>query len=186
MSKPFSLQIKHSNTDEWFTPPEAVRLILPFLRKRGYKTILCPFDKADSAFVRVLVDEGEAGTWVYYSHIEDGQDFFDYDVDDLRKFDAIVSNPPYSKREAVLSRLFEAGVPFAMLFNWNGLFDSRTRWQLFKDNHFELLIPRGRLRFSDGKRACKSPNFQSVFVCMGMTDNQIVFVEQENQNEAEK
>ena len=33
--KPFSLIIKQSNTDEWYTPSEAVEMIVPFLNKGG-------------------------------------------------------------------------------------------------------------------------------------------------------
>lgn len=31
----FSTQIKQSNTDEWYTPKEAVRLITPYLSRGG-------------------------------------------------------------------------------------------------------------------------------------------------------
>lgn len=47
-------QIRRPETDEWYTRPQDVELILPYLKKRGYKKILCPFDKEDSAFVKVL------------------------------------------------------------------------------------------------------------------------------------
>lgn len=33
----FSTQIKQANTDEWYTPEEAVEIIVPFLQTRGYK-----------------------------------------------------------------------------------------------------------------------------------------------------
>lgn len=33
----FSEQIKHSNTDEWYTREEDVRIILDYLYKRKYK-----------------------------------------------------------------------------------------------------------------------------------------------------
>jgi len=111
---------------------------------------------------------------VTYSHIATGTDFFDRD--DLTAFDAIVSNPPFSKREAILKRLFDSGTPFAMILNFNGLFDSKVRWRLFRDNKFELLIPEGRMRFFNDECAGNSPNFQSVYVCKGMTDKQIEFI----------
>lgn len=68
----FSQQIKHSNTDEWFTREKDVRLIIPALVQKGYGKILCPFDKENSAFVTVLNREGFKVT---HSHLEDGQDF---------------------------------------------------------------------------------------------------------------
>ena len=73
----FSLQIKKSNTDEWYTPVEPVKMIVPYLKRAGYHKILCPFDKAGSNFVRVLKKEGFDVT---YSHIETGTDFFDIKI----------------------------------------------------------------------------------------------------------
>lgn len=94
---------------------------------------------------------------------------------DLRGYDAVVSNPPYSKRDAVYGKLFGSGVPFAMLGNFNGLFDNKTRWTMFRDNEFELLIPLGRLRFYGADGVKNSPNFQTIWICHGMLDRQIVF-----------
>lgn len=132
----FSDDIKKSNTDEWYTPKENVKLIVPFLNMRGYKKILCPFDTEESQFVQVLTENGFDIT---YSHIKTGTDFFN--IRNLNDYDAVVSNPPFSKREAILQRLFESKVPFALILNFNGLFDSKKRWKLFKENDFELIIP---------------------------------------------
>ena len=122
--------------------------------------------------MRVLTAHGFDVT---YGHIETGQDFFD--LDNLAEYDAVVSNPPFSKRQKILERLFESGVPFAMIMNFNGLFDSKSRWQLFKANQFELLVPLGRIHFFNEDCEGNSPNFQSIYVCKGMCDNQIEFVE---------
>lgn len=168
----FSTQIKQSNTDEWYTPKEAVRLITPYLSRGGYRKILCPFDKQESNFVKVLTEEGFEVT---YSHIETGTDFFN--IRNLKDYDAVVSNPPFSKRQGILKRLFEADVPFAMILNFNGLFDSKTRWKLFKENDFELLIPLGRIHFFNEECNGNSPNFQSIYVCKGMLKKQIEFAE---------
>ena len=173
--KPFSLIIKQSNTDEWYTPSEAVEMIVPFLNKGGYHKILCPFDKENSEFVRVLTRHGFDVT---FGHIETGQDFFD--IDNLQDYDAIVSNPPFSKRQKILERLFESGVPFAMIMNFNGLFDSKSRWRMFKDNRFELLVPLGRMHFFNENCEGNSPCFQSIYVCSGMSDKQIEFMREES------
>ena len=174
MNNPFIGKLTtKSNTDEWYTPPEAVEIIVPFLIRGGHHKILCPFDKAESEYVKVLTEHGFDVT---YSHIETGTDFFE--IDNLNEYDAIVSNPPFSKREKILERLFESKVPFAMILNFNGLFDSKARWELFKENEFELIVPRGRMHFFNEECKGNSPNFQSIYVCHGMTDKQIEFVEQ--------
>lgn len=174
----FSQQIKQSNTDEWYTPKEAVEIIEPYLRERGYKKILCPFDKEHSEFVQVLSRDGFEVT---YGHIETGEDFFKRD--DLSDFDAVVSNPPFSKRQKILEKLFSVGVPFAMIMNFNGLFDSKSRWRLFRDNDFEILVPLGRIHFFNNECVGNSPNFQSVYVCKGMSYRQIEFIGQAEEEE---
>lgn len=170
----FSQQIKTSNTDEWYTTKESVEIIVPFLVKNGFQKILCPFDKSESNFVKILVDKGFDVT---YSHIETGTDFFE--IENFREYDAVVSNPPFSKRQKILEKLFEENIPFAMILNFNGLFDSKKRFDLFKNNKFELLVPKGRMHFFNSDTEGNSPNFQSVYVCSGILDKQIVFVEEQ-------
>lgn len=172
----FSQQIKTSKSDEYYTPTYAVKIILPYLKAQGFECIWCPFDKEHSEFVKVLK---KAGFKVVFGHIETGQDFFDYKEPPVG-VDCVVSNPPFSKRTAIFEELFNFGLPFAMIINFNGLFDAKVRFELFKNNKFELLIPKGRMCFFNDKMESKnSPNFQSVYVCSKILDNQIDFVEME-------
>ena len=61
--------------------------------------------------------------------------------------------------------------------NFNGLFDSKNRFEIFKNNDFELLIPSGRMSFFDESYTQQnSPNFQSIYVCNGILNKQIEFV----------
>nr|DAE80621.1 MAG TPA: DNA N-6-adenine-methyltransferase [Caudoviricetes sp.] len=119
----------------------------------------------------------ERGKKVTFGHIETGQDFFSYEKAP-GGVDCIVSNPPFSKRDKVFLRLYELGLPFAMIMNNNGLFDSKARYELFKKNNFELLVPKGRMRFFDETMEVKnSPNFQSIYVCNGILPQTIEFVD---------
>lgn len=172
---------KSANTDEWYTTRECVELIVPYLKNGGVHHVLCPFDKLDSNFVRVL---DENGFDVAYSHIETGVDFFE--IDNLADYDAVVSNPPFSIRQQILERLFNSGVPFAIILNFNGLFDSTARWNLFKDNEFELLVPRGRMSFFGSNYVTSQPSHQSVYVCHGILPKQIVFDGQVTRSSARK
>lgn len=166
----FSQQLKQTpKTDEWYTPEIAVQIIVPYLIARNFNKILCPFDKPESWFVKTLTENGFDVT---YSHIDTGIDFFR--IENLNDYDAIVSNPPYSRRQEVLERLFEAKVPFAMIMNMNGLFDNRKRWEMFRDNEFELLVPMGRIHFFNNDCDGSSPQFQSVYVCSGILPEQII------------
>lgn len=171
IEKPF-LQRKMDTrgTDEWYTPTCAIEIIVPFLKAKSFKKILCPFDKEESNFVKVL---SKHGFDVNFSHIETGMDFFKYE--DFSNYDAIVSNPPYSKRQKIIERLYEKNVPFAMIMNYNGLFDNRKRFELFRNNGVELLVPCGRIAFFNDEHKAKSPMFQSIYVCNRILQNQIEF-----------
>lgn len=90
----------------------------------------------------------------------------------------MVSNPPFSKRDAIFEKLFSMNIPFALVMNFNGLFDSKKRARLFRDNGVELLIPFGRMKFfSKDKGIMNSPNFQSIYVCNKLLDKQITFTD---------
>ncbi len=65
--------------------------------------------------------------------------------------------PPYSLKNQVLVRLYTIGKPFAMLINFQGVFDSRERFRLFKENRVEMLWLSPRVNYvgAAGKRGGK-------------------------------
>ena len=98
----------------------AITPLIKYLKDKGFKKILCPFDTKDSKIYKVLLSEGFE---VEHSHIDDGVDFFERNLSDC---DCIVSNPPYSLKAEVFETLFTTGKPFAMLVGVVGLFVSDT------------------------------------------------------------
>lgn len=106
------IQYKFKKNDEYYTPAYAVEPIVKYIKP--HSTIWCPFDKADSQFVKVFQQNGFN---VIYGHIETGQDFFEIDVPEC---DYIISNPPYSLKGAIFKRLYDTKIPFAMLINFQG------------------------------------------------------------------
>lgn len=168
-------KIAGSQNDEFYTPEYAVKPILKYVRP--HSRVWCPFDTERSAFVRLLRESGHS---VASSHLEDGIDFFASPTPTHDEFDYIISNPPYSKKQEVLSRLFSFQVPFAMLIGVVGLFESRQRFQMFKSNKFEIMYLDKRVSyfrsFDDAKPALNPP-FSSVYVCSGVLPSQIVFEE---------
>lgn len=163
--------IRKGGSDEWYTLPNSVEIILPYLKKRGFKKVWCPFDTVNSEFVKILKREGYE---VVHGHIQTGEDFFKYEKVP-EGCEVIVSNPPFSKRDDIFERVYKLNIPFALIMNGNGLFDSKRRFEVFKNNNFELLVPQGRMKFSDGVQAKTPPNYQSVYVCNGVLDKQIEF-----------
>lgn len=93
--------------DEHYTPFYAVEPLLKYIPED--KTVWCPFDEEWSAYYRLLK---ECGYCVVRSSLSEGQDFFSYEPE---TWDIIVSNPPFSKKDRVLERLYSFGKPFAVL-----------------------------------------------------------------------
>ena len=96
--------------DENYTPFYAVEPLIKYLSSTPI-TIWCPFDKEWSAYVVRLK---EAGHKVIHSHIDNGQDFFTYHPSE--PYDMIISNPPFSKKDKILERVYTLDKPFALLF----------------------------------------------------------------------
>ncbi len=153
--------------DEYYTPAYAVVPLLPYLKR--FNTIWCPFDTVQSNFVDVLQNDGRE---VIYTHIENGEDFFQINIE----CDAIVSNPPYSLKNEVLEKLFALGKPFAMLLVLTGLFDSRRRYSMFSNNRFEILLFNARVDYLKCQFGGRSASpYPSGYICHDILPSQIVF-----------
>lgn len=163
-------KVAGSKNDEFYTPLYAIKPIAKYLKPNSI--IWCPFDTEDSLYVKYF---RELGHTVIYTHISTGDNFFDITPPEC---DYIISNPPYSLKGEVLNMLFEIGKPFAMLLGVVGLFESKFRFEMFRDNQFEIMYLDKRVsyfqNYTDIKPALNPP-FSSVYVCSKILPNQIVF-----------
>ena len=165
-------KVAGSGNDEFYTPAYAIEPILKYIPTSS--RVWCPFDTEDSLFVEAFYSHGNE---VFYSHISDGCDFFKTTPPDC---DIIVSNPPYSIKTEILQRLFELGKPFAMLVGVVGLFESQKRFEMFRDNDFEIMYLNRRvayLKSYTAKQPELNPPFSSVYLCSHVLPTQIVFEE---------
>lgn len=157
--------------DEFYTPNYAIEPLLKHLKPNS--KIWCPFDTDKSNFVKMLNDAGHV---VYYNHIENGDDFFK--TDPPINTDYIISNPPYSIKHEVFERLFQLEIPFAMLVGVVGLFESKKRFTMFKNNDFEIMYFDKRISYFKSyadQKPSLNPPFSSVYVCRDLLPKQIVF-----------
>ena len=93
-------KVANSGNDEFYTPYYAIEPIMKYIpreRERVTTRIWCPFDTKNSEFVILLE---EAGHKVIYSHIDLGQDFFEYEPSE---YDYIISNPPFSSVSVLMA-----------------------------------------------------------------------------------
>lgn len=162
-----------NENDEFYTPNYAILPILKYLKPNSY--VWCPFDLAESNFVKLLKENGHR---VYNTHIDNGEDFFKMRLPQDEEIDYIISNPPYSIKYEVFNRLFEIGKPFAMLVGVVGLFESQKRFTMFADNNFEVMYFDKRISYFKDYADVKpklNPPFSSVFITKDILKSQIVF-----------
>lgn len=165
-------KIAGSKDDEFYTPIYAIKPLLKYLKPKS--KILCPFDTEQSNFVKVLRNKGHE---VIYTHIIDGKDFFKLKKADV---DYIISNPPYSVKTEVFEKLFELDIPFAMLVGVVGLFESKKRFEMFKNNNFEVMYLNKRVAYFksyEEQKPSLNPPFSSVYICHNVLPKQILFEE---------
>lgn len=99
------------SSDEVFTPKYAVKPLIKYLKLFNPNAVIwCPFDLEFSSYVQLF---RECGFTVISSHIDEGKNFFFYEP--AEHYDIIISNPPFSQKDAVLKRLDELNKPYAML-----------------------------------------------------------------------
>lgn len=155
--------------DEQYTPENAVQMVIPFIQHLKDKVIWCPFDKEDSQFVKVLRREGFK---VVYSHIECGQDFFEYEPEN---WDVILSNPPYKNKRAFVDRCESFGKPWCLFLPINIISDSILNTVFGDMSEMTILVPNKRTRFYNAKtgKVGNQPTFKACYIGRNFFTKQI-------------
>lgn len=150
--------------DECYTPKIGVIPILKYIPKG--KIIWCPFDTKNSEFVRQISKTNK----VIYSHIKNGQDFFEYEPDN---WDIIISNPPFTDKRKFFERAISFNKPFALIMSLTWLNDAAPK-KIFKDKDLELLMFDKRMKFIGmGNKI----TFSSAYFCYDFLPKQIIMEE---------
>tara|TARA_B100000131_G_C18006393_1_gene568584 strand:- start:50 stop:592 length:543 start_codon:yes stop_codon:yes gene_type:complete len=159
------LMYSEGNNDECYTPHYAVTPILKYIPDGA--VVWCPFDKEESEFVQQIPNN-------VYSHIDNGQDFFNYEPD---HWDMIVSNPPFTNKRKFFERALSFNKPFALIMTNTWLNDSAPK-QLFKKRDLQLLMFDKRMKFTspDGRPNDKI-TFSSSYYCWNFLPKQIIMEE---------
>lgn len=159
--------ISSGKNDECYTFRYAVEPLLPYLLPFENKIIWCPFDDENSEFVKVF---SENNYKVVFSHIKYGQDFYIYEP---KKWDIIISNPPFTGKRQIFERALSFNKPFALLMTIDWLNDSAPK-QLFKNKELQLLMFEKRMEF---KRlsSVKAITFSTAYYCWNFLPKQIIF-----------
>jgi len=125
----------NGHTDEVQTPKVAIESLLPYLEKEW---VIWECAWGGGSLARHLSDED--------FEVKGKSDLDFLNDTELRGFDCIVTNPPFSKKEAFLKRAFEIGKPFAFLMPITALVGQK-RMELYKKYGIQIIIPKKRINY---------------------------------------
>lgn len=168
LNKGYLLAKTNKESDEVYTPECAITPLIKYLKPNS--TIWCPFDKEESEYVRIFREHGHN---VIFSHIDDGKNFFFYEP--TEQYDVIISNPPFSIKDAVLKRLYEINKPYAILLPVPAL-QGQKRYPYIKD--CQALIFDKRINFFKDtftKEIQKGISFGTFYLCKGFLPKDLIF-----------
>lgn len=154
--------------DECETQEYAVLPILEYLSTD--KIVWCPFDKEDSAFVRLIQQNGNK---VIYSHIDNGQDFYTYEPPE--NWDVIISNPPFTNKRKIFERALSFNKPFALIMSNTWLNDAAPV-QVFTSagKQMHLLLFDKRMRFKVNGVIQNKITFSSSYFCCDFLPSDLI------------
>lgn len=152
------------SNDECYTPKYGVTPILKYIPKDAI--VWCPFDKEDSEFVKQI----KLNNRVISSHIDYGQDFYEYEPD---YFDLIVSNPPFTGKRQIFERALSFNKPFALLMTMAWLNDSAPK-QLFSNKQLQLLMFDKRIKYLNKGVINNKITFSSGYYCYNLLPKDII------------
>lgn len=147
--------------DEYYTPPILVEPILKYIPKESI--VWCPFDTEKSEFVSKFKNNNIKVT---YSHIWNGQDFFEYEPEE---YDCIVSNPPFTQKLKVLDRLYKLNKPFAMIMGLP-ILNYQEIGEFFVGKDLQLLIVDKKVSFNGN-----TASFNNSYFCRNFLPKDIIF-----------
>ena len=126
------------NHDDYMTPKYVWDWIKDFIPK-------------DKVIWEAFYGDGESGKILSdlgFNVIHEETDFFTNNLGDV-----IVSNPPFTKKKAVMTRLKEIDKPFIIICP-SSMLNTQYIRHLFKDDRLQIIIPNKRINFKkliDGK-----------------------------------
>ena len=143
--------------DDYMTPKSAWENIKDYIPK-------------DKVIWEAFYGDGKSGDYLTelgFNVIHEDKDFFSNDLGEI-----IISNPPFTIKEEVLTRLKELDKPFILIMPCSTLTTQYFRKLFSKsENRIQIIIPRKRIQFIkliNGKRPkkCKNAcNFDCFYFC---------------------
>lgn len=165
-----SLQTVTEQGDEYYTPKYIAEILITYIKNKGFKTIWCPCDKEWSEYVETFQ---EHGLNVLYSHIDNVQDFLEYEP--TEQYDAIVTNPPFSIKNKVFERCIELDKPFCLLMSATSIQSASFVQILSKIKDFYTMMFDKRISYNGDR-----PPFPSWYYSSGIFEKNEFYIYKED------
>ena len=153
--------------DEYYTQPSTWQKILPYINR--VNVLWEPFYGLGHTIKFFKENK-------YIMIGTKNKDFFKNEKD-MRDCDTVVSNPPFSLKYRIMTRLVKNEKPFILILPL-ACVNSQSFRKCFNNDMSDvsILIPKGRIQFIKGDKVQKSPSFESCFVCWKMMEEKLVFL----------
>jgi hypothetical protein len=148
--------MKVLHADGFQTPPEAILPLLPYIPE--WATVIDPACGKGN-IVRAFCSHGYRASG---SDINKGKDFLQKVV--TYSTDYIVTNPPYSIKDAWIEHCYELGSPFALLMPLTAL-EGQRRQACYKKYGLQVMILPKRISFETPNDKGSSSWFATAWYC---------------------
>ncbi len=150
---------KLHNFNEMYTPPEAMKYIIPYLNKDLIYWEAC-------YGLGYMAEELIKNDFNVVGHRE-----LDCLVEEPDNWDFLITNPPFNGNKKFIKRAIELNKPFAFLIRLEHL-GGVEACSLFKDLDFQIIIPEKRINYLTpkklrGEKVGGSP-FHSIWFTYGL------------------
>jgi len=141
---------KDTEKDDYMTPKSVWESILQYIPK-------------DKVIWEAFYGDGKSGEYLRELGLEVIHEDIDFFTEN--RGDVVVSNPPFSKKMEVLTRLKQLNKPFMLVLPASTL-GTKTLQKLFPD--IQLIIPDGRISFIKNGSKTNGVWFASFIYCWGI------------------
>lgn len=132
-----SLMLTRNLSDDFQTPAQALKPLLPFLKK---DIIIWECAEGKGNLTKEFIRHGYQ---IIATDLLYGYDFLKWQPDN---FDCIITNPPYSLKQDFLIRAYSLKKPFAFLLPLT-TFETTKRQELFRTHGIEIILFDKRINF---------------------------------------
>ena len=168
---------RQGSPNDFQTPPQAIQPLLPYLKK-DWLIWECACGKGN--LVKALNSKGflTEGTDLLTGH-----DFLTWHP---KKYDCIITNPPFSIKQKFLERAYELGKPFAFLLPLT-TFETAKRQELFKKYGLEVIFFDKRINFETPSGKGSGSWFATAWFTNGLNiGKEMAFVNLSHKKETKK